>query len=143
VLANTAARIGSAQGWHERAALVRSAGMASVANGAAGRWFTKGFIARNGELVAWMTKVLREQDPEGYAACCDALANADLRPHITRIANPTLVVAGRVDPVTTVGDAQWLASQVALARVVVLPASHISNIEAQAEFSAALREFLA
>jgi 3-oxoadipate enol-lactonase len=142
VLANTAARIGSAQGWHERAALVRREGMASVANGAAARWFTRGFIARNGELVAWMTSVLREQDAEGYAACCDALADADLRPQVARIANQTLVVAGSDDPVTTVDDAQWLAGQVEGASLVVLPASHISNVEAAAQFSAALRGFL-
>lgn len=143
VLANTAARIGSAQGWHERAALVRREGMQSVASGAAGRWFTRAFIARNGELVAWMTRVLREQDPEGYAACCDALANADARPQLGQIRNQTLVVAGRDDPVTTVEDAQWLASQVAGATLAVLPASHISNVEAEAQFTDALRGFLA
>jgi 3-oxoadipate enol-lactonase len=143
VLANTAARIGSAQGWHERAALVRSEGMQGVADGAARRWFTKAFIARNSELVAWMTRVLREQDPEGYAACCDALANADARPQLGRISNPTLVVAGSDDPVTTVEDAQWLVSQVPGATLAVLPASHISNVEAQAQFTDALRGFLA
>jgi 3-oxoadipate enol-lactonase len=142
VLANTAARIGTADGWKTRAALVRREGMDGVADGAAGRWFTNAFIERQPASVAAMIERLRAQDPEGYAACCDALAQADLRSAIAGIACPTLVVAGLHDPVTTVADANALKGQVPGATLAVLKASHLSNIEASEEFCDVLRRFL-
>lgn len=143
VLANTAARIGTADGWRTRAAQVRAAGMAAVADGAPARWFTPDFVARAPETVARQVAVLRAQDAQGYAACCDALAHADLRDAVARIEIPALVLAGEHDPVTTVADAAWLCERMPDARIVRLPASHISNIEAEAAFTQALRAFLA
>jgi 3-oxoadipate enol-lactonase len=143
VLANTAARIGSTDGWSARAGLVRRDGMDAVADGAAERWFSPQFIERQPAVVASMIDTLRRQDPAGYASCCDALAQADLRDTVGSIPNRTLVVAGQYDPVTTVADAEWLAQQIADASVLTLPASHLSNIEASHEFSAAVLQFLA
>jgi 3-oxoadipate enol-lactonase len=142
VLANTAARIGTFEGWSTRAAQVRQAGMIGVADGAAGRWFTPAFIAREPNVVGRMIGHLRDQDPEGYAACCDALARADLRSDVRSIAVPTLVVAGAHDPVTTVDDGRWLANAMPDAALAVVPASHLSNIEAGQAFTDAVQRFL-
>lgn len=142
VLANTAARIGTQEGWLARATQVRAEGMKGVAGGAAGRWFTPGFIAREPAAVDRLLQGLRATAPEGYAACCEALAEADLRGEASSIASPLLVIAGRDDPVTTVEDARWLAAQVAGAQVEELAASHLSNIECPEDFSACLRRFL-
>jgi 3-oxoadipate enol-lactonase len=143
VLANTAARIGTHEGWTARAAQVRAGGMDGVADGAAVRWFTPAFIAREPHVVARMIARLREQDAEGYAACCDALADADLRGAIGTIAVPTLIVAGTADPVTTVADAGWMRDRIPGACLVALAASHISSIEAEPQFTGALAAFLA
>jgi 3-oxoadipate enol-lactonase len=143
VLANTAARIGTAEGWTSRADLVRRDGMDGVADGAAARWFTPAFSARSPRLVAAMIGRLREQDPQGYAACCDALALADLRDGIVAIRCPTLVIAGRADPVTTVADGRRLVEAITDATLAEVDASHISNIEAEHPFSDHLRCFLA
>ena len=142
VVANTAARIRTVEGWQQRATLVRDRGMGDVAAGAAGRWFTEAFIEREPELVQRMTDGLRATSAQGYAGCCDALALADLRGEIDRIAVPTLVVAGRCDPVTTVDDARFIAERVAGAHRVTLEASHLSNIEAADAFNAAVLAFL-
>jgi 3-oxoadipate enol-lactonase len=142
VLANTAARIGTADGWHARADQVRCEGMDCVADGAAARWFTAAFIAREPQVVASMVKRLREQDSEGYAACCAALTQADLRGDLGSAAVPTLVIAGEYDPVTTVDDGRWLVDTLPDAKLAVLAASHISNIEAAQAFTGALRDFL-
>jgi 3-oxoadipate enol-lactonase len=143
VLANTAARIGTAEGWHARAAQVRREGMDGVADGAASRWFTADFIAREPYVVKRMIGRLREQPPAGYAACCDALADADLRATLGAIAVPTLIVAGAADPVATVADAVWMRERIRGASVVSLAASHLSNIEAGAPFTSALQAFQA
>ncbi|MET0321160.1 MAG: 3-oxoadipate enol-lactonase [Duganella sp.] len=141
-LANTAPRIGTAHGWRDRAAQVRAAGMDGVADGAAARWFTPAWTAHNPHTARALVQGLRGADAEGYAACCEALAMADLTAAIAVIAAPTLIVAGRHDAVTTVADAEAMAQAIAGARVVVLDAAHISNIEAEHAFNLALRDFL-
>ncbi|PHV17523.1 3-oxoadipate enol-lactonase [Janthinobacterium sp. BJB1] len=142
VLANTAARIGAAAPWQLRAEQVRRDGMAAVADGAAARWFTPQLIAREPDTVARMTATLRSQDAGGYAACCEALAQADLRAQVATIAVPTLIIAGEHDLVTTVDDGRWLQQRIAGSRLASVPASHISNVEAADLFTAQLRTFL-
>lgn len=142
VVCNTAARIGTAEGWQSRSALVREQGMAEVAAGAAGRWFTPGFAATEPAVVEDLIGQLRNSPTEGYAACCDALAEADLRDAIAAIPVPTLAVAGRFDPVTTPADADFIASRVPGAVRVDLDAAHLSNVEAAGAFNRAVLDFL-
>lgn len=142
VIANSAARVGTPDGWRQRAQLARGGGMDVIADGAAARWFTPEFIAADPERVAQLAGALRSGDAQGYAGCCDALAGADLRAEVAAIGVPTLLIAGLHDPVTTTDDAQWLCRRIAGARMVTLAASHISNIEAPAAFTAALADFL-
>lgn len=143
VLANTAARIGTPEGWRSRAAAVRASGMAQIAEGSPGRWFTPAFVAAQPARVRALQDALLRLDPEGYAACCDALADADLGAEIHRIAAPTLVIAGSHDPVTTLDDARAIEQAVAGGTLVGLPASHLSAIEAPEPFAEAVEAFLA
>ena len=145
VVANSAARIGTAEGWLSRAALVREKGTAAMADLAAsspGRWFTDAFAAAQPAVVhqaqAWIAGIA----PEGYAACCEALAHADLRPQIAGIRVPTLLIGGTADPVTTVADARAMQAAIPGAQLVEVPASHLSNLEAPAAFGDALHSFL-
>lgn len=142
VLANTASRIGTPEGWQARAAAVRADGMAEIAAGAPGRWFTPGFVARQPVVVGTMQKTLRALVPEAYASCCEALAAADLTQDVGRITAPTLVIAGAEDPVTTVADAQAIVGAVMGATMATVPASHLSNIEAPDRFTDAVISFL-
>lgn len=143
VLANTAARVGTTDGWHTRAAAVRAQGLDAIADSAASRWFTPEFVQRQPATADNMAQRLREQNAEGYAACCEALASADLRGAIHAISVPTLIIAGMADPVTTMADADAMCSAIPGARVALLPASHISNVEAPDQFTQALLDFLA
>ncbi|WP_338759630.1 3-oxoadipate enol-lactonase [Massilia sp. METH4] len=142
VLANTAARIGTREGWQARAAAVRASGLDEIAAGSPGRWFTPGFVDSHATAVQAMLHVLRLQTPEGYAGCCDALAMADLRNDIVSIRAPVLVIAGNQDPVTTVGDAQALCAAIPHSALAVVAASHLSNIEAPRAFTRELLSFL-
>jgi 3-oxoadipate enol-lactonase len=142
VVANSAARIGTEEGWTARAEQVLAHGMGPVAAGAAGRWFTPDFRARAPTAVDGLVGQLQACDPRGYAACCLALAQADLREEVARISVPTLLVAGREDSLTTVDDARWLQARIAAARCVELPASHLSSVETEAEFTRHLQRFL-
>ena len=143
---NSAAKIGTAQAWQERATTVRSQGaaaMQALADSAPSRWFTAGFTQTHPDIVqraqAWIAGIA----PEGYAACCEALAMSDLRESIGRIAVPTLLLAGADDPVTTVADAQAMHDSIAGSSLAIVPASHLSNLEAPQAFEKAVVNFLA
>lgn len=142
VLANTAAKVGTREAWLARAAAVRGGGLADIADSAATRWFTPAWAAAHAAEAQAMAGTLRRQDSEGYAACCEALAIADLRASISAIAAPTLVIAGRHDPVTTLADGTALCDAIPGATLAILEASHLSNVEAPAAFTATLRNFL-
>lgn len=93
-------------------------------------------------MVAALCQQLATSSAEGYAACCDALATADLREQISRITRPALLIAGEHDPVTTVVDAQFMHQRIAGSALAVVKASHLSTIEAPGEVNAALLSFL-
>ena len=145
VVANSAAKIGEAQAWHERAATIRADGqqaLSQLAASAPQRWFTPDFVAANPDVVQRAQAWVASAAPEGYAACCEALAEADLRADIHRIAAPTLLIAGDADPVTTVAHAQAMQAAIAASQLLTLPASHLSNLEAPDAFTAAVRNLL-
>jgi 3-oxoadipate enol-lactonase len=146
IVCNSAAKIGTAQAWQERAQALRQSGaaqMRTLADSAPSRWFGEAFIQQSPELVKAMQDGLAKLNPLGYAACCDALAESDLRDQISRIAAPTLLVAGEWDPVTTVADAQAMQASIPGSKVAVVPASHLSNLEAPEAFERAILNFLA
>jgi len=142
VVANTAAKIGEAQGWLQRAATVRQQGMAPVASTAADRWFTPAYRTQNPGTVQGLIDDLASTPTEGYAACCEALAAADLRHDVAAMLRPMLAIAGADDPVTSVQDAEWLAAEAKQTSCVVLPASHLSNVACPSEFSHHVVTFL-
>lgn len=143
---NSAAKIGTAQAWGERAASVRRGGrqaMKELAASSPERWFTPDFVQAQPQRVSTAQRWIEQIDPEGYAACCEALAESDLRPLLSRIAVPTLLLAGEADPVTTVADAQAMHEAIPGSMLATVPASHLSNIEAPQAFNRALSEFIA
>ena len=142
VVANTAARIGQREGWLQRAETVRQQGMATIARSAAERWFTPAFCQTNPEVVKRLVDNLAETPAEGYAACCDALAHADLRHDVGAMNRPMLVIAGDEDPVTTPQEAQWLVVEAGHAHYLALPASHLSNVACAAAFNQHVITFL-
>lgn len=139
---NSAAKIGDSEAWLQRAAQVRSDGMAALAASAHQRWFSADFCAQAPDTVAQARAWLAHSPPDGYAACCEALAEADLRADLPRIATPTLLIAGEYDPVTTVAEAQTMAAAMPNAQWLALPASHLSNLEAPRAFEQSLLAFL-
>jgi 3-oxoadipate enol-lactonase len=142
VLANTAARIGPADVWNTRIQKVRAGGMAAIAPAVVERWFTPAFIAQHADRVAPARAMLEQNPPEGYVAACAAVRDMDQRESIARITRRTLVIAGTHDVVTPPAEARFLVEHIAGARYVELPAGHLSNVEAPAEFAAALLDFL-
>ena len=142
ILSSTAARIGSVAMWEERIAQVKAAGVASLADAAMGRWFTAGYREAHPEVVSVYHRMLGATAADGYAGCCAAIRDADLREAIRAVAAPTLVIAGREDPVTPPSDAEEMRARIAGARVEVLDAAHIPNVEQARAYSDLVSSFI-
>jgi 3-oxoadipate enol-lactonase len=142
VLASTAARIRDAQFWQERIEHVRASGLQPLAEGSMGRWFTERFRAGHPDVVAGYRRMLESCPVGGYASCCAVLRDADLRGEIGGIAAPTLVIAGTHDPVTPLGDADAIRTRIRDARVTVLDAAHLTNVEQADAFNSRVLAFI-
>ncbi|WP_354681423.1 3-oxoadipate enol-lactonase [Cupriavidus plantarum] len=142
VLANTAAKIGGTDGWNTRIATVLKDGMGVMVDASVQRWFKPEFIASEADAIAPLRAVLAALDPQGYAASCAAVRDADFRATVSSIRVPVLVIAGTDDPSTTAAEGRALADAIPGAHYVELPAAHISSFEQPARFTQALRDFL-
>jgi 3-oxoadipate enol-lactonase len=142
VVANSAARIGSAELWSARMRDVRTEGMEAAADGAMLRWFTPEFRERHPEITARIHALACECPIETYVAACAALRDADLRRDLHRIIAPTLVIAASRDVMTTVADGLYLRDNMPSAELETLDAAHLTNVELADEFSTLLGDFL-
>ncbi|PZG19668.1 hypothetical protein C1I95_11170 [Micromonospora craterilacus] len=95
----SAAKIGEAGAWHERAALVRRAGTSVMLPGSAQRWFAPGFIDRDPATANRLLRSLSEADKDSYALACAALADFDLRDRLPQARVPVLFMPGEHDVV--------------------------------------------
>jgi 3-oxoadipate enol-lactonase len=135
----TSARFPQRDLWTERAAAVRAAGMAAISRQVAGRWFTPAFAAADPAVPDGFVRTLETVTPEGYAGCCEAIADMDLRPALPAISAPTLVIAAAEDPVTPPGHSAAIARAIPGARLrVVRGAAHLANVTAPGEVTALL-----
>ncbi|MBM7505230.1 4-carboxymuconolactone decarboxylase [Agromyces aurantiacus] len=131
VLSCSGARIGTPDGWAERAASVRASGTASLVTGSASRWFAPGFLDREGGGPgARSLSTLVDVDDESYAACAEALAGFDRTADLGALDAPTLAISGEHDTVTPPASMQDLADAVPDGRHVALDgASHLAVLE--------------
>ena len=88
--------------------------------------------------------MLLATEPEGYARCCEALADFDARDFLGEIRAPTLVIHGADDPSVSRGDVDLLTELIPDSRLVEIPAArHLANVDRPDAFAAAVLGFLA
>ncbi len=142
VLCSTSPKIGTLEIWNGRIEAVRKGGMNAVATAVVERWFTPEFRARAPQAAVALLGLLQSTSPEGYAACCEAIRDADLREAVASIRLPVQVMMGARDPATPAADGRAMAQRIPGARYVELEASHICNVESVERFNAELMSFL-
>ena len=142
VLANTGAKIGTAELWNARIDAVRKGGTAAVAAAVLARWFSQQLLEAPTPMIARLRATFEATSPEGYVASCAAVRDMDQRHLLHRIHAPTMVIAGSDDRVTTPADASFIVDEIRGARQVELQASHLSNVQAATAFTQALVQFL-
>ena len=142
VLANTSAYMGPASNWDARIKLVLSQGMAPLAEASISRWFTPAFAAANPDAVAPIHNGLLATTPAGYAGCCAAVRDMDMRRLGVLNPVPTLVIGGLRDPATPPAASEALAAEIPGAQCAWLEAAHLSNVEQPEPFAQLVLDFL-
>lgn len=116
--------------WRRRAAAVRAEGMGIATAGLLGRWYSPADAAAPSILIARTVSGVDRLDPKGYAACCEAIAETDLRDRLAGIRCPVLAVNGLADAVVPAHHADLIAAGVPGAHGVALPgAGHLLTQE--------------
>ncbi|SFF74492.1 3-oxoadipate enol-lactonase [Blastococcus tunisiensis] len=137
----TSALLGPRQNWLDRARTARSEGTASLAPVVVSRWFTPGFAATDPATVDRMQAMIAAQPGEGYAGCCEAIADMDLLADLPSISAPTLVISAREDPATPPEHQQAIAEGIPGAELLtVSPGAHLANVEQPLRVTGALLE---
>jgi len=143
ILANTSPRFGTTKTWQARMDAVRGGGMASIVDLALQRFFSSEFLASSNPSVASIRSVLLATSPDGYLGCCAALRDFDFTRSLSQIKVPAMVITGDKDvPTPWEGNGEILAREIAGARSVRLPATHLANVESPRAFLAAIFSFL-
>jgi len=143
ILSNTAARIGTREGWADRINAVREQGMGPIAKATLGRWFTPRFQTDHSLEMDAIRLMLEKTPAEGYVGHCYALADADFRKEIVGIRARCLIIAGTHDPATTPDDARAMHAAIPNSEYVELDASHLSAWERPGDFQRVVLHFLA
>ncbi|PJI28550.1 3-oxoadipate enol-lactonase [Acinetobacter pseudolwoffii] len=141
-VANSAAKIWTAEGWNARADAVTANGLADLVTTTHARWFSEQFDYQHDALAQRTIQSLATTPALGYAESCRALAKADLSTEIQQITVPTLIIAGAFDPVTTVADGVFMQQQIQKCELAVIDTSHLSNIEQPELFTQTLSQFI-
>jgi 3-oxoadipate enol-lactonase len=141
-LVDTTAWYGEGAGarFRERAEAARDTGMSGLAEFQASRWLSDEFRANRPDALSRAMSVFLANDFDCYAASCDLLGHADLRPFLPSIRVPVRIVVGEEDYATPVAMARALHEGIPHASLVVLPrARHLTPIERPDEVAAELR----
>lgn len=143
VLLCTAAKIGEAGAWLQRADLVRAEGTAALVDASSQRWFGPGFVDREPAVASALLQHLAHADRTGYAAACEALAAFDVRGRLGEISTPVLAVAGAHDQATPPADLAYVARSVRNGRLTVLDGvAHLAPAESPAVVAGLITEHL-
>ena len=141
VLCNTAAKIGTAETWNARIAIVQRGGMKAVAATVIERWLTAEYRATHPAETSRGIAMLESANPDGYVASCAAVRDMDQRETIAAIAVPTLVLSGTQDMVTPPSEGRFIAEKIKGAQFTEVNAAHLSNWAAD-EFNHQVLKFL-
>ncbi|MFN4129362.1 MAG: 3-oxoadipate enol-lactonase [Paracoccaceae bacterium] len=141
VLSNTAAKLGTADGWQARIADVVAGGLERIADTVMDRWFAPAFRATP-EVTLWRAMLTRTP-VRGYTAACAAIAGADQTTATATLRLPALVIAGSADGASPASVVKATAELIPGSAFYEIPdAGHLPCVETPAEWAALVAPFL-
>lgn len=131
------------QQWDQRIHAVREGGIAAIADGTLERWFTHEFRSGQADAVARVRQMILGTSAEGYAAAATAVRDLDLRPQLSDIRCPVLLMTGDQDVAAPAAHMQELVAALPQARLHVFErCAHLSCLEHPDDFLGQVREHL-
>ncbi|HEX9296949.1 MAG TPA: alpha/beta fold hydrolase [Polyangiaceae bacterium] len=122
-------------------ALVEGEGVAALVERLLPKLLSKGAPE---EIVTRVRQMAASQNAEGVKAALAAMRDrADSTTLVANLALPTAVIVGEADAISPPSEARAVAALVPGAELEIIPgAGHLSNLEAPAAFTAALRRLM-
>lgn len=122
---------------------VAEGGLGAIAEIAAKRVYSPGYLAANADKIEDRKRVLLGIEPKAFADACKILQEADLVPLLHRLSVPTLVVCGEFDQATPPALTRIVAEKVPGARYVELKGcGHCPPLEQPQQFIEAIKSFV-
>jgi 3-oxoadipate enol-lactonase len=128
--------------WNQRIEAVRANGIEAIVNGTADRWLSEDFRKANPVIDHEIRQMIGRTSPEGFMACATAVRDYDARPLLKDVQCPVLLIAGSEDMAAPASEYPLMQSTIPKNEYLLLQAAHISNIECEKEFTAAVLKFL-
>ncbi|MGI8626582.1 MAG: 3-oxoadipate enol-lactonase [Geodermatophilaceae bacterium] len=135
------AQVGPPETWADRAAIVRAEGTGAIADTVVARWLTDARRAADPLTTDYLREMIAQTAADGYAACCDAIRDMDLRDDLAAITAPTLVIAAADDPSIPPIHQQTIAAGIAGSRLIELAeCAHLATVDQPEAVTDALLE---
>jgi 3-oxoadipate enol-lactonase len=132
----------SSQQWEERIAVAQKQGIEALVEPTILRWVPPEILAKNPPHVDKIRAMIRSTPVNGFIGCAAALADHDYASAVATVRHPVLFLTGDKD--AAAAPMRKLHEKLAGSRYVALPgAGHISNMDRPAEFTRAIRDFIA
>jgi len=131
------------EAFRNMAAASKAKGLSAITDVAMRRLFAPEFQAAHPELMQGRREAFLKTDPEVLQAACAALAALDLRPELSKVKIPVLVMVGEHDEATPPPMSHELAALLPNARLKVLEGcAHVPQLQAPEMFLDAIGDFL-
>jgi 3-oxoadipate enol-lactonase len=125
------------------AAAAKAKGLGAITDVAMRRLFAADFQSAHPELMADRREAFLKTDPDVLQAACGQLAELDLRPELSKVKMPVLVLVGEHDEATPPPMSHELAALLPNARLKVLTGcAHVPQLQAPQLFLEAIADFL-
>ena len=139
IACNTGAKIGTHEAWSQRIEAVLDGGMEAIRDAVVPRFITADLEERRPASFEQVYEMFDQIDPVGYAGCCAALRDADLRDSLAEIDVPTLLIGGSEDIATPPETMKSLHRSIPGSRLRIIEgAAHLSNIDQPERFNQTL-----
>jgi len=124
--------------WRARAEAARSNGLDSMIAFQTSRWFSDVFRENNVDLIAKLAEVFLANDLDCYAATCEMLGQADLRPYLGSLKMPVAIVVGEEDYATPLAASEYLHAAIPGSTLTILKGRHLTPIECPSDVASQL-----
>jgi 3-oxoadipate enol-lactonase len=131
------------QAFRTMASAAKAKGLSAITDVAMRRLFAPEFQQQNPELMRERREAFLRTDTSVFEEACEALATLDLRPRLSQVQVPVLVLVGEHDEATPPPMSHELAAGLPNARLTVLPGcAHVPQLQSPELFLEAIEGFL-